>query len=228
MEGIYVQRLLTQLNQSSYQEIITLHSAFLKSVQNPEQLPATVANEIAFVGRSNCGKSSLLNALLGRRNLARTSATPGRTQMVNFFEWSQGDLALVVADLPGYGFSGTGRSVQANWQRLMEVYLSRPLLQVLFLLDCRRATKLDDEDRQLLSWLSNRQPLKVILTKADKVSRSAAQELSNSMASEIKTLGLSSKISVVSSLKKTGIESLRTELLTLSETTDPKDRKPEA
>src|SRR5688500_8058281 len=127
-----------------------MNTFYITSAQKAEQLPDLGGiPEIAFVGRSNCGKSSLLNVLLSHSGLARESKVPGRTQMVNFFKCEKGDRALILADLPGYGFSATGREVRSHWQALLEAYVARPSIQsFLFLIDARRVATLDDEDKE--------------------------------------------------------------------------------
>jgi GTP-binding protein len=196
-----------------------MQSTYITSAQRAEQLPDLGGGpELAFVGRSNCGKSSLLNALLGRQNLARTSSTPGRTQMVNFFAVEKGGNRLILADLPGYGFSAIGKDVRRFWQDLVNAYLlRRELKDVLFLLDVRRAHPLDDEDFQLLKMLAGRRPrigLSVVLTKSDKASTS---EVAKAVAGLKKTLAEGripvARICPVSSLKGKGIEELQRALL---------------
>jgi len=126
--------------------------------------------EIALAGRSNVGKSSLLNHLLGQKKLAKTSATPGKTQLLNFFSI---DDRFLLVDLPGYGFAKAPKDTVRNWSQSIDAYLnSRPTLKlILLLLDCRR--ELSEEDLSLLNWAEAKQiPLLAILTKTDKLSRS--------------------------------------------------------
>src|SRR5207249_1110622 len=120
------------------------HSArFLAGAADPTQLPKLGYPEIAFAGRSNVGKSSLLNRLVGQRGLARVSKTPGRTQQINFFLI---DEQLVFADLPGYGFARVPAGVQQQWKRLVEAYLTqrRQLCAVVLLVDLRRGIQAED------------------------------------------------------------------------------------
>ena len=152
-------------------------AVFLKSAASPADFPADTGREVAFVGRSNSGKSTALNVVTGARKLARVSKTPGRTQLLNFF--SLGDGRRLV-DLPGYGFARVAPEVQARWEKALEAYLSRreSLAGLVVTMDIRRGmTRLDE---QLLRWLQSRRelPVAVLLTKADKLSRTAgaAQE----------------------------------------------------
>lgn len=193
-----------------------MNSTYITSAAKAEQLPVYDAPEIAFVGRSNCGKSSLLNALLNRKNLARASSTPGRTQMVNFFGTSKGEKQVIFADLPGYGFSAIGRLARKPWEELMGEYLVRPnIREILFLADIRR--ELDGEDIELLTWLgrnANRYELSVVLTKADKLNQSeTAKAVANvkkiADAKHIKT----ARVLAVSTLKNKGIPALQEKLL---------------
>ncbi len=166
------------------------------------------------MGRSNCGKSSLLNALLNRANLARASNTPGRTQMVNFFAVDHKNKRLILADLPGYGFSAIGKDVRHHWQELVEAYLARPeLKQTLFLYDIRRTGDLKGDDIGLLNLLTRRKPpapVTVVLTKADKISNSDVAKAITEMTAALKKHKLKvDAVLAVSTLKKRGIEELR-------------------
>ena len=138
---------------------------FMHAAQRLDQLPAIGGPEVAFAGRSNVGKSSLLNALTGRRALARVSAEPGRTRQLNFFDLG-GRLTLV--DMPGYGYARAGRSVKRDWQGLMFDYLrGRPTLRrVMLLLDARIEVK--DADRAVMELLDQAAvTFQLVLTKVD-------------------------------------------------------------
>jgi len=146
---------------------------FLRGVVAADGLPAADRIEVCFAGRSNVGKSSLLNALAGRRGLARTSSTPGRTQEINIFTLGA---AHYLVDLPGYGYAAAPRPKVAAWQRLMRAYLSgRPNLRRAFVLvDARHGTKpIDEEMFALLD--SAAVVFQVVLTKADKLPRAARE-----------------------------------------------------
>jgi GTP-binding protein len=145
---------------------------FIKSCMSPEHFPSGNLHEVAFVGRSNVGKSSLINSLLNRRDLAKISRTPGKTRAVNVFLVSTSDPDLSqfhLVDLPGYGFAKVAKSVRTQWGPLMEDYLvdRAPLLAVVMLVDSRVAT---DQDCQTLAWLRSihRNPL-IVATKVDKL-----------------------------------------------------------
>ncbi len=145
---------------------------FIRSCVDPEQFPPGDRPEIAVVGRSNVGKSSLINTLLNRRNLAKVSRTPGKTRAVNLFLVSTSDPGLTqfyLVDLPGYGFANVAKSVRAQWAPLLESYLTdrQALLGVVLLVESRVVT---DQDRHTLAWLRSigHAPL-VVATKADKL-----------------------------------------------------------
>jgi len=142
----------------------------LKSCSKPDQFPETGLLEVAFLGRSNVGKSSLLNALVHRKRLARTSSTPGKTRLITFFRVEVGSVELLLADLPGYGWAKVSQKERASWQHLVESYLEdRPPLRVAILLqDLRR--DFSDDETLLLEWLAEREvPALVALTKIDKL-----------------------------------------------------------
>jgi GTP-binding protein len=149
-------------------------AVFLKSAASPADFPPDTGREVAFVGRSNSGKSTAVNVITGARKLARVSKTPGRTQLLNFFSFGE-ERRLV--DLPGYGFARVAPDVQALWRRSLETYLSTraSLVGLVVTMDIRRGmTPLDDT---LLRWLEPRElPVAVLLTKADKLSRAAGIE----------------------------------------------------
>lgn len=147
---------------------------FMLSVNSLEQLPADSGVEVAFAGRSNAGKSSAINAVVERRNLARSGKTPGQTQLVNFFELQAGRRLV---DLPGYGYAKVPVALQAHWQELVGGYLqSRASLGGLFLIvDVRRGV--NEDDRIILDWAWRRElPAHILLTKSDKLSRNETRE----------------------------------------------------
>ena len=180
------------------QKIMKITSAqFVKSAVWPPQYPPAIMPEIAFVGRSNVGKSSLMNTIVGRKNLAKTSNTPGRTQLINFFTINE---KISFVDLPGYGFAKVPRSVKKDWGDMMEVYLRerQSLCLVIFIMDIRRDPNADD--LSLRDWLDHyRIPYLYVLTKSDKLSnnqaiaRRRAIEKMLQLSSEKKTILFSAK-----------------------------------
>ena len=147
------------------------NATFLGAATEPGRFPAPSHPEVAFAGRSNVGKSSAINRLVARRGLARTSSTPGRTQQLNFFAIND---ALVLVDLPGYGYAKVSHAARASWRPLVESYLGTRgvLTGVILIVDVRRG--LEDEEHQLLGYLAALAvPVLVIATKLDKLNRSA-------------------------------------------------------
>ncbi|MBW2561312.1 MAG: YihA family ribosome biogenesis GTP-binding protein [Deltaproteobacteria bacterium] len=143
---------------------------FIKSATDSFHYPDDLLPEVAFVGRSNVGKSSLINTLVNRKRLARTSNTPGRTQLVNFFVINK---VLSFVDLPGYGYAKVPLSVKRGWSAMVEEYLEgrRSLRLVVLILDIRREPS--ENDDMLVQWLrDHHMEIAFVLTKADKVSRS--------------------------------------------------------
>ena len=149
--------------------MIVKSTTFIKSGTKPSHYPEGDLPEIAFAGRSNVGKSSLINVLVNRKNLVRTSSTPGRTQLINFFQVNE-DFMLV--DLPGYGYAKVPLAVKRDWRPMMETYLSkrRNLRGVVLILDIRRVP--NEDDLQMLAWLRaySVAPI-VVVTKCDKLSK---------------------------------------------------------
>jgi GTP-binding protein len=157
----------------SLQDIRFENTQFVKSVYALSQLPPAIHPEIAFAGRSNVGKSSLMNRLVNRRNLVKVSARPGKTQSLNFFEVDQ---SLYLVDLPGYGYAKVPKAMQDSWQSLITGYLeSRPsLCCVVVILDLRHPLK--SQDQELVSWLRGRAiPFLPVYTKRDKLSHNQQQ-----------------------------------------------------
>ncbi|MBU4260153.1 MAG: ribosome biogenesis GTP-binding protein YihA/YsxC [Proteobacteria bacterium] len=149
--------------------MIIKSAEFIKSAVKPPQYPPAVLPEIAFAGRSNVGKSSLINTLLNRKRLVKTSSTPGRTQLINFFLINE---KFSFVDLPGYGYAKVPPSVQKNWGPMIETYLtSRETLKgIVLIMDIRRMPGKHELD--IMDWLYHYNiPVILILTKADKLSK---------------------------------------------------------
>lgn len=173
------------------------------SVAAPAQFPPDQGVDIAIAGRSNAGKSSAINALLGRQGLARTSKTPGRTQLLNYFELQPGRRLV---DLPGYGHADAPDEVRARWSPLLESLRGRACLGGLMLVvDCRRGLK--DEDLGLLDWAGLPAPsLHVLLSKADQLSRSAGLNVLRAVQAQ---LAEHASVQLFSALKGVGLEEAR-------------------
>lgn len=180
------------------------HAAFEISVAQPEGLPFSAAPEIAFAGRSNAGKSSAINTLVGHTRLAYVSKTPGRTQLINVFRMRNG-AALI--DLPGYGYAQVPEKVRRDWQGLLERYLTERenLVGLVLIMDARRPyTELD---RRMIGWFSaTGRPIHCLLSKSDKLNR---QEQARTLREARKVAAeYASPVTVqlFSSLKKTGMD----------------------
>ena len=145
------------------------HARFVTSAAKPEDFPPGKLPKLAVVGRSNVGKSSLINSLVGQTALARTSRTPGRTRLVNWFEV---DEQFHLVDLPGYGYAAVDKNLRDSWRPLIETYLEqRTVLRgVILLVDVRRGA--EDEEQDFVPWLAQKKiPIVVALTKADKLAK---------------------------------------------------------
>ncbi len=171
---------------------------FLTSVAAPTQFPADLGAEVAFAGRSNAGKSSAINAIAQRRGLARTSKTPGRTRLLNYFELASGKRLV---DLPGYGYASVTAAEQGSWLPLLEVLRERASLKGLFLIvDARRG--LTQADQGLIHWAQRALRLHVLLTKADKLNRSEAAAAVRTASAQ---LGSRGTVQLFSALRRTGV-----------------------
>ncbi len=195
--------------------LFTQNCDFLISAASFNQLPDTDLPEIAFAGRSNVGKSSLLNTLTGRKNLARTSNTPGRTQQVNFFDLGG---RVMLTDLPGYGYAKAAKSVVDQWTRLIKSYLRGrvQLRRVCLLIDSRHGLK--DTDREAMVLMDEAAvAYQIVLTKCDKIKAAELEKLLVKTDKEIaKHVAAHPEILVTSSFKSLGIEEMRAALATLA------------
>ena len=148
------------------------HAKFLVSAAAPGQYPADWGAEVAFAGRSNAGKSSAINAIVGHKGLARTSKMPGRTRLINFFELAPQQR---IVDLPGYGYASAPESERREWPRLMDALRARDALKGLYVIvDARRG--IGEGDEGLLEWALPQKRVHVLLSKADKLTRNEGRQ----------------------------------------------------
>jgi len=187
---------------------------FVTGAADPKGLPPPGVPEIAFAGRSNVGKSSLINALAGRKALARVSNTPGRTQQVNFFAV---DERMMVVDLPGYGYAEAPKDTVAGWTDLIKLYLKGrvTLRHVLLLIDGRHGVK--PNDHEIMTLLDRAAvPYQIVLTKADKIGAAATQKVvAATEAALLKHPAARTHAMLTSAEKGTGVAELRELILTL-------------
>lgn len=181
-------------------------ATFLKSAARVTHLPEDIGYEVAFAGRSNAGKSSALNCLTGIKGLARTSKTPGRTQLINLFGL---DDERRLVDLPGYGYAKVALKVKMEWQEHLAHYLEvrQSLKGLVLLMDIRHPLK--DLDQMMIDWALNRElPVHILLTKSDKLSRSEAKNTLMKVRKHYELAAHLISAQTFSSLKKDGIEEL--------------------
>ena len=188
------------------------------SVGEFDQLPPDRGVEVAVAGRSNAGKSSAINAICNRRKLAFVSRTPGRTQLINFFDIG-GDRRLV--DLPGYGYAKVPTAIQARWEALLGTYLRtrRALRGLVLVMDARHP--LTELDRRMLDWFAvTGRPVHVLMTKADKLSRQAAQRQLIQTGEALALLYPEVSVQLFSSATSAGLDEARQALARLLDSTD--------
>ena len=182
-------------------------AGFLQSASTLKQCPADSGDEVAFVGRSNAGKSSAINALTGQPKLARTSKTPGRTQLLNFFQVASGKFLV---DLPGFGYAKVPEQVKAQWEKQLESYLRerQSLRGLVLLMDCRHPLK--PQDLQILSWCSEaRMPVHILLTKSDKLKSGARKKALLETRKQLSVFGELVSIQLFSALNNEGTGELK-------------------
>jgi GTP-binding protein len=185
---------------------------FIQSASNITESPEDIGSEVAFVGRSNSGKSSAINVIVNQKNLARISKTPGRTQLINFFEV---DKQQRLVDLPGYGYAKTSKKQQKEWGFMISEYLRyrQTLKGVILIIDIRRG--LMELDHAFLDfYLPLNKPLHVLLTKSDKLKKQARKKSFDSVQSIV---GSVASVQLFSSLKKSGSEEAKGKILELLE-----------
>jgi GTP-binding protein len=186
---------------------------FLKSSPNLKDTPPDWGKEIAFAGRSNAGKSSAINTLTRQNSLARTSKTPGRTQMLNFFGINENQRFV---DLPGYGYAKVPLDVKNKWHQLMETYLTqrKSLCAIVLVMDVRHP--LTEFDWQMVEWCQHTGlALHILLTKADKLTYGAGKNTLLQIQRELKDATIPITAQLFSALKKTGIDEVHQAIDTL-------------
>ena len=184
------------------------NAAFIGSYPTSADLPKDEGSEIAFCGRSNCGKSSVLNALTNNKKLAKTSKTPGRTQAINVFEISS-EKNFKIIDLPGYGYAKVSKKMRSAWGQEIEEYLtSRECLKALcIIMDIRHPFK--EDDLNLIDWCESRAlPVILLLNKSDKLSKNKVSQAVMNAKKILGSLSIKHYVIATSATNKTGIEDL--------------------
>ena len=183
---------------------------FIKSASNISESPDDIGAEVAFVGRSNSGKSSAINVITNQKNLARISKTPGRTQLINFFEIEE---MQRLVDLPGYGYAKTSKKQQKEWGFMISEYVKyrQTLRGIILIIDIRRGIM--ELDHAFLDfYLPLNKPLHILLTKSDKLKKQACRKSFDSVRSIVDSVA---SVQLFSSLKKSGAEEARDKILEL-------------
>ena len=184
------------------------NSTFIGSYPSFESLPEDAGSEIAFCGRSNCGKSSVLNAITNNKKLAKTSKTPGRTQSINVFEIDKNKQFKII-DLPGYGYAKVSKSIRADWGVSIDKYLNKRkcLKALVIIMDIRHPLK--EDDLTLINWCeANNLPLIVLLNKSDKLSKNKASREQLLAINELEGLSTKYFVLITSAKTKEGVNEL--------------------
>ena len=184
------------------------NSTFIGSYPSFESLPEDAGSEIAFCGRSNCGKSSVLNAITNNKKLAKTSKTPGRTQSINVFEIDKNKQFKII-DLPGYGYAKVSKSIRADWGVSIDNYLNKRkcLKALVIIMDIRQPLK--EDDLTLINWCeANNLPLIVLLNKSDKLSKNKASQEQLLAINELEGLSTKYFVLITSAKTKEGVNEL--------------------
>lgn len=183
---------------------------FLTSASKTRELPSDEGLEVAFAGRSNAGKSSAINCLTEQKSLARTSKTPGRTQLINLFTL---DVTRRLVDLPGYGYAKVAIAIKKRWQKEMAAYLEkrRSLRGLVVVMDARHP--MTDYDIQMIEWAASRVlPLHVLLTKSDKLKRGPAAATRLQVEKQLRQMHPEATVQLFSALKRTGVDAAYAQL----------------
>lgn len=183
---------------------------FLKSAQKVSQIPVESQAEVAFAGRSNAGKSSAINAITNINGLAKTSKTPGRTQLLNYFHVAENNFLV---DLPGYGYAKVSQTVQKEWEKTLTAYIEtrQELRGIILIMDIRHP--LTKYDQHMLKWVTSYNiPVHILLSKADKLNRGPAMSTLLALRKELSFYGDLVTVQLFSALKGTGIDDARKQL----------------
>ncbi len=200
------------------------NTQYIYSAQTWPQLPPDQGAEIAFAGRSNAGKSSAINKITRQRNLARVSKTPGRTQMINYF---QIDEERFLVDLPGYGYAKTSQKTRRHWQQMLQKYFTqrKALKGLMLIMDIRHP--LNELDWQMIEWCKNTNlALHILLSKTDKLSRGAAQNTMMRTLHALEEKNVDASMQLFSATNNIGLEDAHTILdQWFEQTIDKTDRQ---
>ena len=187
------------------------NTKFIKSIFKLQDLPMDNAKELAIVGRSNCGKSSVINSITNKKKLAVTSKTPGRTRAINYFEIEP---EKYLVDLPGYGYAKVAVATKLAWGNLIEQYLEtrKSLIGIILIMDIRHTFKPEDE-QMLLFCKYNNLTINIILNKADQLSLNKSKATQQSSRIHLQSLGINADIQIFSSINGIGIIELREKII---------------